>query len=217
MHYLGGIIGSLLWLNVMVVDQCRPYYRPQTKLRKGNVFTSVCQEFCQQGGCVCQTPTPAPRQADTPPVDIPWQANTPPPTDTPLGRHPSPWQADTPLGRHPLPADGYCSGRYASYWHAFLCFTCFQIKNSTKLTNKLSTVSGGGEAENALHLLQYCRISTIFHFNLAISLLLMTDPISFFSTCKFFVNTNYLCHESWWKIPIYLSAGDKYDLYTHLH
>ena len=22
-------------------------YRPQTKLRKGNVFTSVCQEFCQ--------------------------------------------------------------------------------------------------------------------------------------------------------------------------
>ena len=24
-------------------------YRPQTKLRKGNVFTSVCQEFCPQG------------------------------------------------------------------------------------------------------------------------------------------------------------------------
>ena len=41
----------------------------------------------------------------------------------PLGRH-SPW-ADTPLrqtppfGRHP-PADGYCSGQYASYWNAFL-------------------------------------------------------------------------------------------------
>ena len=27
---------------------------------------------------------------------------------------------DTPLGRHALPADGYCSGRYASYWNAFL-------------------------------------------------------------------------------------------------
>ena len=25
------------------------FYRPQTKLRKGNVFTSVCQEFRPQG------------------------------------------------------------------------------------------------------------------------------------------------------------------------
>ena len=25
-----------------------------------------------------------------------------------------------PLGRHPSPADGHCSGRYASYWNAFL-------------------------------------------------------------------------------------------------
>ena len=55
------------------------FYRPQTKLRKGNVFTSVCQEFCPQG----EVYTP---QADTP---------------FPLGRHPS--LADTPftLGRHP--------------------------------------------------------------------------------------------------------------------
>ena len=51
----------------------------------------------------------------------------------PLGRHP---QADTTLGRHPPragtpqadtpradtlpPSDGHCSGRYASYWNAFL-------------------------------------------------------------------------------------------------
>ena len=26
------------------------FYRPQTKLRKGNVFTSACQEFCPRGG-----------------------------------------------------------------------------------------------------------------------------------------------------------------------
>ena len=26
------------------------HYRPQTKLRKDNVFISVCQEFCSQGG-----------------------------------------------------------------------------------------------------------------------------------------------------------------------
>ena len=29
------------------------YYRPQTKLRKGNVFTPVCQSFCSQGVGVC--------------------------------------------------------------------------------------------------------------------------------------------------------------------
>ena len=28
------------------------FYRPQTKLRKGNVVTSVCQEFCPGGGCL---------------------------------------------------------------------------------------------------------------------------------------------------------------------
>ena len=38
----------------------------------------------------------------------PWQADTP----TPAARQPS-WQANT------LP-DGHCSGRYASYWNAFL-------------------------------------------------------------------------------------------------
>ena len=72
------------------------------------------------------------------------QSRHTPQADTPLGRHPawqtppSPWR-DTPtptgqtpptptgptaLGRHPtrqnLPVDGHCSGRYASYWNAFL-------------------------------------------------------------------------------------------------
>ena len=37
----------------------------------------------------------------------------------PPGRqtHTPSWEADTPP---PHPADGYCSGRYASYWNAFL-------------------------------------------------------------------------------------------------
>ena len=60
------------------------------KLWKGNVFTSVCQEFCPQGGCLPDTPP-----GQTPPPDTPLQA------DTPLGRHPTrqtpPPQADTPL------------------------------------------------------------------------------------------------------------------------
>ena len=68
----------------------------------------------------------------------------PPP---PLGRHPhwtdtphwqtAPWadspQADTPGQTPPSPppkADGYCRGRYASYWNAFLFFIFFLLKMS---------------------------------------------------------------------------------------
>ena len=29
------------------------FYRPQTKLPKGNVFTSMCQKFCPGGECMC--------------------------------------------------------------------------------------------------------------------------------------------------------------------
>ena len=49
-----------------------------------------------------------------------------------------------PLGRHPSPADSHCSGRYASYWNAFLLrvyffssqlwqlFGCQKIKHCQK-------------------------------------------------------------------------------------
>ena len=53
---------------------------------------------------------PACTRADTPLVRHP-------PSDTPLGR-PPPW-ADPLPGQTP-PHDGQCSGRYASYWNAFL-------------------------------------------------------------------------------------------------
>ena len=56
-------------------DQFCSFYGPQTKLRKGNVFTPVCQSFHSQGG------VPAPVHAGI---------------HTPPGRHP---RADTPLGR----------------------------------------------------------------------------------------------------------------------
>ena len=46
-------------------------YRLQTKLRKGSVFTSVCQEFC-----------------------LPWGIH--PPWQTPPGRHQTPPWADPP-------------------------------------------------------------------------------------------------------------------------
>ena len=77
----------------------RNFYRPQTKLQKGNVFAPVGQSFCSQG-----------RSA-------PVHAGIHPPGRHPRGRH-SPGQT-SPLGRHP-PADGYCCGWHASYWNAFL-------------------------------------------------------------------------------------------------
>ena len=55
------------------------FYRSQTKLRKGNVFTPVCQSFCSQGG-VCPSAC--------------WDTHTPP------SRHP-PGQRPLPPGRHP--------------------------------------------------------------------------------------------------------------------
>ena len=57
-------------------------YRPQTKLRKGNVFTSVCQEFCPRGvgGAVCSSAC--------------W--DTPPRKHTPREVHPSLRKAHLP-------------------------------------------------------------------------------------------------------------------------
>ena len=43
------------------------FYRPQTKLRKGNVFTSVCQEFCSQGEVYTSPWADTLLRADTPP------------------------------------------------------------------------------------------------------------------------------------------------------
>ena len=58
---------------------------------------------------------------------------TTPRQTTPLGRHPH-WAGRHSLdrhslGRHPPRSDGYCSGRYASYWNAFL----LQISSCQKL------------------------------------------------------------------------------------
>ena len=56
-----------------------------TKLRQGNIFRSVCQEFCPQGGCL-------------PRCMLGYTTPTPPWADTPLGRHPP---GRHPPGRHP--------------------------------------------------------------------------------------------------------------------
>ena len=75
------------------------YLPSQTKLRKGNVFTNVCQEFCPRG------------EVYTPRADPTLGRHTPRQTHT---LHPG--QTSPP----PTPSDGHCRGRYASYWNAFL-------------------------------------------------------------------------------------------------
>ena len=62
------------------------YYCPQTKLRKGNVFTPVCQSFCSRGGMSASV-----------------HAGIHPPGQTfPPGRPPPPQQTATAAGgMHP--------------------------------------------------------------------------------------------------------------------
>ena len=105
---------------------------PATKLGQGNIFSSVCQEFCPRGGRECLGRYP-PSQAHppgrctlgsgTPPGQVhnPW-AGSPPWGGTPPSRYTfeqvQPPQAGTPSRQvHP---PWSMSGRYASYWNAFL-------------------------------------------------------------------------------------------------
>ena len=87
---------------------CNGYYRPQRSC--GKVLFLHLSVILVTGG-VC--------------LSACWD------THTPLGRHP---KAGTPYWADIPPADGYCSGRYASYWNAFLLYNCnfpFPVTNLT--------------------------------------------------------------------------------------
>ena len=66
---------------------------------EGNVFISVCHSVHGWG------------------VSASGSGGCTPPADTPIGRHPP--RQTSPRADNP-PPDGHCSGRYASYWNAFL-------------------------------------------------------------------------------------------------
>ena len=101
------------------------FYRPQRSCGQGNIFTPVCHSVHRGGVCLSAC-------WDTPPPD-----QTPPPGP---GRHPRDQtprdQAEPPRTRHHHPptrqtaapeADSSIrsmSGRYASYWNAFLFYKC---------------------------------------------------------------------------------------------
>ena len=114
-----------------------------TKLGQGNIFTSVCQEFCPQGEeGVClsacwDTPDPQAPWDQTPPGSRHPPDQAPPRPGTPPAVDPLPPSADPPRpgttppsadpprpGTHP-PQEADCiiqsmSGQYTSYWNAFL-------------------------------------------------------------------------------------------------
>ena len=105
------------------------YYRPQRSCDK--VMFLHLSVILSTGGvsqhALGKTPPP-------PPADTPSLADT-----SPLGRHPP--QTHPPLGQTPQhPADGYCSGRYASYWNAFL-LTLLPPGNKVLEGNVLNPVS----------------------------------------------------------------------------
>ena len=86
------------------------------------MFLQVC--VCPQGGRgVCLSAC-----WDTPQTRHPPE-QTPPRPDTPWTRHP-PWEQTPPRSPPPSPREADCSirltsGRYASYWNAFLFILCF--------------------------------------------------------------------------------------------
>ena len=77
------------------------YVPPATTFGQGNIFSSMCQEFCPQGGCLphCMlgyTP-PGEIEADIPPD----QRQTPPPDQRQT--HPLGQEADTPQDQRQTP------------------------------------------------------------------------------------------------------------------
>ena len=117
-----------VWCLCRVVTTDKHFYRPQRSCGQGNIFTPVCHSV-RRGGvlpqCMLGYHTP-PGQGRTPPDQTPpWIRHPPqirhhhhhPPPPPPIRHHP-PW-SDPP----PREADSSIrstSGRYASYWNAFL-------------------------------------------------------------------------------------------------
>ena len=141
------IVQIVLW----IFDWVFHFYRPQRSCGQGYVFTRVCHSVNTGGGVFASVhagiPSPRSRHpppgADPPGTDTPPRSRHTPGADTPQEQTPPGSRphlgANTPPGsRHPLPppeADSgirSMSGRYASYWNAFL----FKNINSLHWTHR---------------------------------------------------------------------------------
>ena len=108
------------------------HYRPQRSCGQGYVFTCMCDSVHRgimgvsgQGELPLAGRTPLGKE--TPPCreNPRWQGDTPQARRHPLARRPPqarrpPRQGDPPGRENPPPAIRSMSGRYASYWNAFL-------------------------------------------------------------------------------------------------
>ena len=119
-------IGQEISFSFVVITPLLP---AATKLGQGNVFTSVCLSM---GGCLpqCMLGYPPPWTRQTRREQTP-QEQRPPRTRhyPPQTRHPPPPEQRPPDQADP-PQEADCSirltsGRYASYWNAFLLFEEF--------------------------------------------------------------------------------------------
>ena len=92
------------------------YLPSATKLRMLCFYTSLSVILFMGGGSASVHAGIPPRDQAHPH----WSRQQPPRPGTPGTRHP-PLGADTPQDQAPPPpADGYCCGRYTSYWNVFL-------------------------------------------------------------------------------------------------
>ena len=109
-------------------------------LGQGNIFSSVCQEFCSQGRGV---PGQVPPWAGTPQAGTPLEAGAPPGQVHPQAGT-SRW-AGTPLGGTTRSSACWeiraTSGRYASYWNAFLLIYKIVAKYIDHNGNKIYWIS----------------------------------------------------------------------------
>ena len=116
-------------------------------LGQGNIFCSVCQEFCTAGGGLASVHAgiPPPLTRHAPGTDTPPGPGTPPRADTPQTRHPHPPEQAPP----PLHSASWeirsTSGRYASYWNAILLQILLpSLEQGDVFTHVCHSVPGGG-------------------------------------------------------------------------
>ena len=98
-------------------------YRPQRSC-EGYLFTPFCLSTGGGGSASVYAgiPPPPEQTPQTSPPETrhpPWEG-APPPEQAPLVANSPLWNSPPPGAAPPPPADGYCCGRYASYWNAFL-------------------------------------------------------------------------------------------------
>ena len=147
----------MIRLDLLAIVCLQTCYRPQRSCGQGYVFTRVCDSV-HRGGVSRQGEPPG--QGEPPPdqADPPGRENPPRPGRTPPGREnpPGPGRPPPPP---PLEADSRIwstSGRYASYWNAFLLRKQFTHRHTHEHTDTCTHTHT--QANNCTHTLTHTYI-----------------------------------------------------------